>query len=68
MYPDGMIQDLGSRKTATQAKELMVAFRKQGVYYRAQKAVEYWYQKEDTDIPEYIENIRWHINNSEDWG
>ena len=57
MYPNAMIQTLGHRKTAAQAKELMAAFKKQKAIYNGEFATEYWYQKEGEDIPEYIRRI-----------
>jgi hypothetical protein len=57
MYPDAMIQTLGRRKTAAQAKEFMETFKKQRAIYNGKFATEYWYQKEGTDTPEYINRI-----------
>ena len=63
MYPNAVIETLSNAKTATRAKELVSIYRKQGQYYMGQKAVEYWYQKADADIPDHITRItEWLLN------
>lgn len=57
VYENGVIETLASRPTAAKAKELMAAYRKQGQFYRGYKAMEFWTQKKDAEIPAYIANL-----------
>lgn len=54
MYSDGMTQVIHHADKAQEARVLVSAFRKQGLFYGSKPAIEFWYQKTGADYPDYI--------------
>lgn len=54
MYSNAVVENLGGADTVAEAKELIKAFKKRGMYNHGCPALEYWYQKSGDYYPDYI--------------
>lgn len=57
MYTNGAIDTLNRAESVAKAKELISIYRKRHVFYLGKEAIEFWYQKPNADIPDYIRRI-----------